>query len=77
MSNEEKTVWLETFWERLNDKCKELNEDKYSASDLVDFLEGHYNFSVDDLMADKLTPTQAVDEAIDKYDEWLEDERGL
>jgi hypothetical protein len=29
------------------------------------------------LMADKLTPTQAVDEAIDKYDEWLEDERGL
>ena len=50
MSNEEKTVWLETFWERLNDRCTELNNDKYQASDMVDFLEGHYNFSIEDLI---------------------------
>ena len=46
MSNEERIVWLETFWERLNDRCTELNDDKYHASDMVDFLEGHYNFSI-------------------------------
>ena len=77
MSNEEKTVWLETFWERLNDRCTELNNDKYQASDMVDFLESHYNFAIEDLMADKLTPKQAVDETIDKFDEWLEEERGV
>lgn len=77
MSNEERIVWLETFWERLNDRCKELNDDKYLASDMVDFLEGHYNFSVDDLMADKLTPKQAVDETIDKFDAWIDEERGI
>jgi hypothetical protein len=77
MSYEVNTVWLETYWERLNDRCAELDNDKYQASSMVDFLEGHYNFSVDDLMADKLTPKQAVNETIDRYDMWLEEERGI
>ena len=79
MSNEHNDRWLETYYEALEDRCFELNgkrqDGKYQAIHLIDFLESHEEITVTDLLCDEITPQQAVQETISRFESWFDEEQ--
>tara|TARA_R100001244_G_scaffold89724_1_gene68195 strand:+ start:43 stop:282 length:240 start_codon:yes stop_codon:yes gene_type:complete len=74
MSNEQNTIWLESFWEELNARCKQ-DKLKFTASQLVDWLEGHEGISNSDLLCSGWTETQAVEQVVERFESWLDKEK--
>ena len=79
MSNEHNDRWLETYYEALEDRCFELNgkrqDGKYQSIHLIDFLESHEEITVTDLLCDEITPQQAVQETISRFESWFDEEK--
>jgi hypothetical protein len=77
MSNTRNEIWVETFFERLHDKCHELNkgrEDnpKYIPKDIVEHCLYHDNVSLMELSP---LVDEAVDKAIEHWDFWIMEEK--
>jgi len=79
MSSTRNDIWVETFIERLNDRCHELNKGseanpKYIPKDIIEHCIYHDNVSLMELSP---IVDEAVDKAISRYNLWIIEEATL
>ena len=52
-----------------------MQDGKYQSIHLIDFLESHEEITVTDLLCDEITPQQAVQETISRFESWFDEEK--